>query len=92
MKVSKRSISRILRDDLRLGAYRRFVGHLLDGRLRKIRLESCKILLKSFKKMSIVASCFRMKKSSLLKKNLIGKMIGCMREMNRSLIDSLFSV
>jgi len=50
MKVSKRSMSRILRDNLWLGAYRRCVGYLFDGRLRKIRLERCKILLERFKK------------------------------------------
>ena len=50
MKVSKQSTSRISWVDLELGAYRCCVGHLLDGRLRKIRLERCKILLKGFKK------------------------------------------
>ena len=43
-------MSHILRDNLRLGAYRRCVGHLLGRRLRKIRLERCKILLKRFLK------------------------------------------
>jgi len=33
IKVSKRFMSRILQDNLRLGAYQRCVGHLLGGRL-----------------------------------------------------------
>jgi DDE superfamily endonuclease len=49
MNVSKRSMSRILREDLQLGAYRRCVSHLLTPRLKKIRAERCKKLLKRFK-------------------------------------------
>ncbi len=49
MNVSKRSMSRILREDLQLGAYRRCVSHLLTARLRKIRADRCKKLLKRFK-------------------------------------------
>ena len=49
MNISRRSMSRILREDLQLGAYRRCVSHLLTPKLKEIRLERCKKLLKRFK-------------------------------------------
>lgn len=49
MNVSKRSMSRILRQDLQLGAYWRCVRHLLTPRLKKIRAERCEKFLKRFK-------------------------------------------
>jgi len=39
MNISLRRVSRILRDDLRLRVYKRYTGHLLTNKLRKIQLE-----------------------------------------------------
>lgn len=50
MKVSTRSINRILHVDLQSGASRRRVSHLLTKRLKTIRLERCKKLVKRFTK------------------------------------------
>jgi len=46
MNVSKRTMSRILRGDVRLGADRRCVSHLLTPKLKEIRIEGCEELLK----------------------------------------------
>lgn len=48
--VSTRSMSRILRDDLHLGAFRRSTGHLLTEKLKEIRKIRSKKLLKKYGK------------------------------------------
>lgn len=45
LDISTRSMSRLIRDDLHMKAYRRSTGHLLTPQLKKIRLERCKRLL-----------------------------------------------
>lgn len=45
MKISTRSMSRILRDDLKVKAYKRYTGQLLTPQLKKIRRERSKVLL-----------------------------------------------
>lgn len=45
MKISPRSMSRILREDLNLKAYKRYTGHLLTPQLREIRRVRSKALL-----------------------------------------------
>lgn len=45
MDISLRSMSRLIRDDLHMKAFRRCTGHLLTPRLKQIRLERCKKLL-----------------------------------------------
>ncbi len=50
MNVSRHSISRILCDDLHLGAYHRCVSHILTDRFKKIHFDRCKKLLKCFAK------------------------------------------
>ena len=48
MGVSTRSMSRILREDLGLGAYRRCVSHMLTPKLKEIRRTRCAALLQRF--------------------------------------------
>lgn len=50
MNVSTRSVSRILRDDLHLGAFRRSKGHLLTPKLKEIRKKRSKKLLEKYGK------------------------------------------
>lgn len=45
MKISTRSMSRILRDDLKMKAYKRYTGHLLTPQLKEIRRVRSKALL-----------------------------------------------
>ncbi len=44
MKISPRTMSSILKDDVHLGAYKRTTGHLLT-KLKKIRRDQAKQLL-----------------------------------------------
>lgn len=48
MNVSARSMSRMLKQDLKLGAYRRSTGHLLNDRLKEIRRLRAKKLLSRY--------------------------------------------
>lgn len=48
MKINARSVSRIIRDDLGMHAYKRSTSHLLTDRLKRIRLERSKKLLRSY--------------------------------------------
>lgn len=50
MGVTQRTMSRITREDLGLGAYRRSIGHLLNETLRENRVIKCKRLLKKYGK------------------------------------------
>lgn len=45
LDISTRSMSRLIRDDLNMKAFRRSTGHLLTPNLKQIRLERCKRLL-----------------------------------------------
>lgn len=45
MKIASRTVSRILRNDLRLRAYKRYTGYLLTDKLKKIRHKRSKNLL-----------------------------------------------
>ncbi len=50
MKISLRTMSRILKDDLHLGAYKRATGYLLTEKFKKIRHDRTKqLLLQKFK-------------------------------------------
>lgn len=48
MKIPKRTMSRIVKEDLKLGAYRRSTGHRLNDKLRAIRLTRSRRLLKTY--------------------------------------------
>jgi len=48
MNISLRTVSRILRDDLHLRAYKRYTGHQLTDKLKKIRLERPKNLIRKY--------------------------------------------
>ena len=48
MRISQRSMSRIIKHDLKLGAYRRSVGHLLTQSLKQNRVIKCKRLLSRY--------------------------------------------
>ena len=48
MNISKRSMSRLLSEDLGLRAYRRGTGHYLDARLKKLRVLKCRRLLQRY--------------------------------------------
>lgn len=48
MNISERSVSRIIGDDLRLGAYKRQTGQLLTAALKENRVKKCKRLLKKY--------------------------------------------
>lgn len=48
MKIAPRTVSRILRDDLRLRAYKRYTGHLLTDKLKQIRYKRSKKLIREF--------------------------------------------
>jgi len=50
MKISPRTISRILKGDLGMTAYKRCTGHLLTNKLKAIRLEKSKKLLRLYGK------------------------------------------
>lgn len=50
MKVSPKTMSRILKKDLGLGAYKRYTRHLLTDKLKEIRRTRSKTLLKIFGK------------------------------------------
>lgn len=45
MKIAPRTMSRIIKDDLGLGAYRRYTGHTLNTALKTKRLVRSKVLL-----------------------------------------------
>lgn len=45
LEISTRSMSRLIRDDLHMKAYRRSTAHIMTPRLKQIRLERCKRLL-----------------------------------------------
>lgn len=45
LEISTRSMSRLIRDDLHMKAYRRSTAHMLTPRLKEIRHERCKRLL-----------------------------------------------
>lgn len=48
LNISKRSMSRLLSEDLGLKAYRRSTGHYLDARLKKQRVLKCRRLLQRY--------------------------------------------
>ena len=48
MNISKRSMSRLLSEDLGLRAYRRRTGHYLDARLKNQRVLKCRRLLQRY--------------------------------------------
>lgn len=48
MEISPRSMSRLIRDDLGMRAYRRSTGHLLTPALREIRMKRSKQLLSRY--------------------------------------------
>lgn len=48
MNISARSLSRLIREDLGLRAYRRYTGHTLNSRLKKMRKERSKVLLRRY--------------------------------------------
>jgi hypothetical protein len=48
MKINARSTSRIIRDDLGIHAHKRSTSHLITDRLKRIRLERSKKLLRSY--------------------------------------------
>ena len=48
MNVSARSMSRMLKQDLKLGIYRRSTGHLLNDHLKEIRRLRAKKLLSRY--------------------------------------------
>lgn len=50
MKISPRTVSRILKEDLGLKAYKRYTGHLLTDKLKAIRRERSKKLLRLYGK------------------------------------------
>ena len=45
MNITQKSMSRIIKKDLGLGAFKRRTGHLLNAALKKNRIEKCKSLL-----------------------------------------------
>ncbi|CAH1396307.1 unnamed protein product [Nezara viridula] len=45
MGISVRSMSRIIKSDLRMGAFRRITGQRLTNSSQKIRVDRCKVLL-----------------------------------------------
>lgn len=50
MGLSKNTVKRVLNQDLRLRAYKRKTGHLLNGRLKALRFKRSKALLKKYAK------------------------------------------
>lgn len=79
MNISERSVSRIIGDDLRLGAYKRQTGQLLTAALKENRVKKCKRL---FWRNTVLGGtkkfCLRMKKSSPCRKNSTNRMTECM--------------
>ncbi len=65
MKISNRSVFRILNEDLGLNAYKHPKGKILNVRLRNIRLTHAKALLKRFGRRGSRKSSSQMRKSSL---------------------------
>ena len=52
LNVSAKSMYRVIREDLRMRAYRRSVEHLLTSNLKKIRYEKSKRLLEGMLRMA----------------------------------------
>lgn len=48
MSVKRSSLKKVINQDLRLHAYRRRKGHLLNGRLKTMRLNRSRVLLKRY--------------------------------------------
>lgn len=48
MDISRRTMSRLIKNDLGMGAYRRVTGQRLNNALKKIRLERAKALLRRY--------------------------------------------
>lgn len=74
MKIAPRTMSRILKDDLGLAAYKRRTGHFLTDNLKKNRVVKSKKLLKRYAREVTEKFCLRMRKSLQLSNILTNKM------------------
>jgi len=77
MEIKALSVSRILRDDLGVRAYKRCTSHLLTDRLKAIRHERSKKLLRLYGRKKFKNILFD-EKIFTVEKNLTSKMIGYM--------------
>ena len=81
MNISKRSMSRLLSEDLGLRAYRRRTGHYLDARLKNQRVLKCsRRLLQRHAHNGHRRILFTDEKFSQLKRALTAKMIRFMHQ------------
>lgn len=86
MKIPQRTISRIIKSDLGLGAYRRSTGHLLTDSLKKIEWKNQNDYFAGTQTKNTVKFCLRTKKFLLSKKHLINKTIGFMLAVPEKLL------